>query len=64
MFRGNLLLPGKLRRLANAYVDGLYQEGDYRREKHRLELELESLVVPEVTAAEEAGKLLQDLPGL
>jgi len=29
-----------------------------------LELELESLVVPEVEAAEEAGKLLQDLPRL
>jgi len=30
----------------------------------RLELELESLVVPEVYAAEDAGKLLQDLPRL
>ena len=24
---------GKLQRLGKAYVDGLYQEGDYRREK-------------------------------
>jgi len=45
-------------------VDGLYQEGEYRTEKRRLELELESLVVPEVNAAEEAGSLLQDLPHL
>ncbi len=29
-----------------------------------LELELESLVVPEVSAAEDAGNLLQDLPRL
>ena len=45
-------------------MDGLYQEGDYLKEKRRLELELESLVVPEVNAAEDAGKLLQDLPRL
>lgn len=32
--------------------------------KRRLELELESLVVPEVSAAEEAGRLLADLPAL
>ena len=55
---------GKLQRLGKAYVDGVYQEGDYLREKRRLELELESLVVPEVNAAEDAGKLLQDLPRL
>ncbi len=35
-----------------------------RRSKRRLELKLESLVVPEVNAAKEAGKLLQDLPRL
>jgi len=29
-----------------------------------LEMELESLVVPEVHAAEEAGKLIQDFPKL
>jgi len=38
--------------------------GDEPPEKRRLELELESLVVPEVNAAEEAGNLLQDLPHL
>ncbi len=55
---------GKLQRLGKAYVDGLYQEGDYLKEKRRPELELESLVIPEVNAAEDAGKLLQDLPHL
>ena len=58
------LVRGKLQRLGKAYVDGVYQEGDYLREKQRLELELESLVVPEISAAEDAGKLLQDLPHL
>ncbi len=58
------LVTEKLRRLAQAYVDGHYPEDHYRQEKRRLELELESLVVPEVTAAEEAGRLLSDLPAL
>jgi len=57
-------VAGKLQRLGKAYVNGLYQEGDCFKEKRRLELELESLVVPEVNAAEDAGKLLQDLPRL
>ena len=55
---------GKLQRLGKAYVDGLYDPKEYQKEKRRLELELESLVVPEVNAAEDAGKLLQDLPRL
>ena len=55
---------GKLQRFGKAYVDEVYQEGDYVKEKRRLELELESLVVPEVNAAEDAGKLLQDLSRL
>ena len=36
----------KLRRLGTAFVDGVYDENDYRRQKRHLELELESLVVP------------------
>ena len=54
----------RLRRLAKAYVDGLYSEEDYRREKQILEERISSLIVPGVDAAEEAGKLLQDLPRL
>ncbi len=34
------------------------------RESRLMKMELESLVVPEVNAAEEAGRLLQDLPNL
>ena len=54
----------KLRRLAKAYVDGLYADEDYRREKQSLEERISSLVVPGVDAAQEAGKLLEDLPRL
>ena len=54
----------RLRRLGTAYVDGLYVEDDYRREKRFLEDIIASLVVPGVDAAREAGKLLKDLPQL
>ncbi len=54
----------KLRRLGTAFVDGVYAENDYKRQKRLLELELESLVVPQADAAEEAGKLIERLPKL
>ena len=54
----------RLRRLGKAYVDGLYGDEDYRREKRLLEERLGSLVVPGVDAAREAGKLLENLPQL
>ena len=54
----------KLRRMAKAYVDNLFPDEEYHRQKRLLEMELESLVVPEANAAEEAGKLIQDLPKL
>jgi hypothetical protein len=54
----------KLRRMAKAYVDNLFPDDEYHRQKRLLEMELESLVVPQASAAEEAGKLLMDLPGL
>jgi len=53
-----------LKRMARAYVDGLFPEEEYQRQKRLLEMELESLVVPQANAAEEAGKLLNDLPEL
>jgi len=54
----------RLRRLGTAYVDGLYDDDGYRREKRSLEDKLASLVVPGVDAAMEAGKLLENLPDL
>ena len=54
----------QLRRLGKAFVDGLFPDSEYHRQKSLLEMELESLVVPEANAAEEAGRLLNDLPRL
>jgi site-specific DNA recombinase len=54
----------KLRRMAKAYVDNLFPDEEYHRQKRLLEMELESLVVPEANAAEEAGRLIRDLPKL
>jgi len=54
----------RLRRLGLAYVDGLYSDADYQRQKRSLITELESLVVPEVDAAAEAGRLICRLPEL
>ncbi len=52
----------RLRRLGRAYVDGLDDDDEYRRQKRTLEMELESLVVPEADAAGEAGRLIERLP--
>ena len=54
----------RLRRLGKAYVDGLYTDDDYRREKRSLEEKISGLVVPGMDAAREAGKLLENLPTL
>ena len=54
----------KLRRLGQAFVDGLFDEIEYHRQKNSLEWELESLLIPEVDAAREAGRLLADMPRL
>ena len=54
----------RLRRLGKAYVDGLYSDDDYCREKRGLEEKLAGLVVPEVDATREVGKLLARLPQL
>jgi len=48
----------RLKRLGRAYVDGLYDDEGYRREKRSLEDKLVNLVVPGVDAAMEDGKLL------
>jgi len=54
----------RLKRLARTYRDGLCDESEYERQKRLMEMELESLVVPEADATEEAGKLVQQLPEL
>jgi len=54
----------RLRRLGKAYVDGLYGDDDYKREKLSLEDRAASLVIPGIDVAMEAGKLLEDLPKL
>lgn len=54
----------KLRRLGKAFVDGLFDEIEYHRQKKSFEWELESLLIPEVDAAKEAGQVLADIPRL
>ena len=41
--------------MGRAYVDGVYDDEEYKRQKRAAELELESLVVPEADAAAEVG---------
>jgi site-specific DNA recombinase len=54
----------RLRRLGQVYLDGLLEHEDYKRQKRQLEERLQSLVVPGIDAATEAGKLLESLPQL
>ncbi len=54
----------RLRRMGRTYIDGLFDDAEYSRQKRMLELELESLVIPEIHSAEQAGKLLLDFPRL
>ena len=43
---------------------GLFDEIEYHSQEKFLEWELESLLIPEVDAAKEAGRLLDDMPRL
>jgi hypothetical protein len=54
----------KLKRLGIAFVAKTFDEAEFHRQRRQLELELESLVVPEADAAQEAGNLIQELPQL
>ena len=54
----------KQRRMGKAYIDGLFPDEEYHRQKKLLEMELESLVVPAANAAEEAGNLIMNLKTL
>jgi DNA invertase Pin-like site-specific DNA recombinase len=54
----------RLKRMANADIDGLLPEEEYNRQRRLLEMELESLVLPAANVAEEAGNLLINLKEL
>lgn len=41
-----------------------YEEAEYQRQRRQLNLELESLTVPEADAAQKAGNLIEQLPEL
>lgn len=62
--RERAAIQEKLRRMGKAYVEGVFDDNEFHRQKRLLEMELKSLVVPQANAAEEAGKLIQDLPRL
>ena len=53
-----------LRRLGRRYQDRLCDDAEYDRQKRLMEMELDSLVVPEADASEEAGLLVKQLPEL
>ena len=57
-------LEERRKRLGRAYVDGHYAHEEYQRQLKAIDRELASLVVPEASAAEEAGYLLERLPEL
>jgi site-specific DNA recombinase len=57
-------LQERLKRMAKTFIDGLIPEDEHNRQKALLYQHIESLVIPEVSAAEEAGKPIQDLPRL
>ena len=57
-------LQEKLKRMARTYTDGLISEDEYNRQRKFHQQQLESLVVPEASAAEEAGRLILNLPKL
>ena len=54
----------RLKRLGQVYLDNLITVEEYHRQKRLLEDRIASLVIPAVDATEEAGKLLENLPGL
>ena len=51
----------KPKRLGNAFVDGVYEEAEYQRQRCQLELEMESQVVPEADAAEEVPAMPRNM---
>jgi len=54
----------RMRRLREVYSEGDLPRDQYSDRKRILEAQLVSLVIPDVDAAKEAGKLLEELPTL
>ena len=54
----------RIRRLREVYLEGDLPRDQYTERKRSLETELASLIIPDVDAAKEAGKLLEQLPAL
>ncbi len=54
----------RMKRLREVYLEGDLQRDQYTDRKRNLETQLTSLVIPDVDAAQEAGKLLDELPTL
>jgi len=47
--------------MIKVYMDSLFPDERYHKQKKLLEMEFESLVVPQANAAEETVKLILDL---
>ncbi|MDD5702140.1 MAG: hypothetical protein PHU23_08845 [Dehalococcoidales bacterium] len=54
----------RLRRVGKIYIDRLISDEEYNHQLRKLNDELASLVVPGISAAEEAGKLISHIPEL
>jgi len=54
----------RIRRLREVYLEGDLPRDQYTERKRSLETELASLIIPDVDAAREAGRLLEELPTL
>ena len=54
----------RIRRLREVYLEGDLPRDQYSERKRNLENQLASLVIPDVDAAQEAGRLLEQLPTL
>ena len=57
-------IESRLARLGQVYTDDLIEYEDYRRQVRQMEVRLSTLVVPGLDAAEQAGKLLENLPDM
>ena len=55
------ILTDRLRRLTKTFIDGLVNDSDFDLQKKLIQERLDSLVVPEVDAALNAGEFLEDL---
>jgi len=54
----------RIRRLREVYREGDLPRDQYTERKRSLETELATLIIPDVDAAREAGRLLEELPTL